>query len=597
MRFIILLFQKLLRITYYKRLLTLRFGKHVTTIVLALIIGVTSGLANILFRTILDSVKEVIFIEGQSILSIGEDLSSRLLLPLLPITGAILLIPLSRLFPGEVYGYGFPKFLEKVNLKSGIISLKTVILKMIAPALTIGSGGSAGVEGPIAQVGGGIGSIIGQVLGVSGKRITLLIAAGSAGAIAATFNAPIAGVMFAMEIILLGNYELMSFGAVVVSAGMATAISRTYYGANPVFTVPIYDIKGLIETPFYLLLGLFIGFVSVIYIKIFYKIKDLFDSLAVNIHIKPVIGAFLVGSIGIFVPHIMSDGYEYITESLNGEYTLLILLYLLCFKIIATSITLGSGGAGGVFAPALFIGAMAGGAFGNIINYLFPAITSHPSAYAAVGVGAFLASTTHAPLTGMFLLFEMTGNYKIIIPTMFASITGAFMAKRIYTDSIDMVELSRKGIDLHSGREISILASIKVKEVMTREFTTIDENANINDVLNLIIRGKGLYFPVINSVGDMVGIISMQDIKAVLLEEYIKKVVTAGELATEEVIVLQASDNLNTALEKFSLKDIDEIPVIESHINRKVVGMIKRGDVIATYNKKVIIKQTEDAHF
>ncbi len=545
-----------------------------------------------LFRTILDFVKDVIFIHGQQILHIGEDIHSRFLLPLIPVFGAILLIPLSKAFPGEVNGYGFPKFLENVNLKGGIITVKTVLLKMIAPAITIGSGGSAGVEGPIAYIGGGVGSLIGRTLGVSGKRITLFIAAGAAGAIAASFNAPIAGVMFAMEIILLGNYELMSFGAVVVSAGMATAVSRAYYGANPIFTVPQYDIKGIMETPFYLFLGIFIGIIAVIYIKLFYKTKDFFHILPVPSQIKPLIGAFLVGVTGIVFPHIMGDGYEYITEALNGNYLFLLLIALVFLKIIATSITLGSGGAGGVFAPALFIGAMAGGAFGYVVHSLFPGLTSQPGAYATVGVGAFLASATHAPLTGMFLLFEMTGNYKVIIPMMFASITGAFMARRLCKDSIDTVELSKKGIDLHAGREISILSSIKVRNVMTGEFITIQEKATLHEVLDLIMKGKGLYFPVINGKGEMMGIISMQDIKAVVLEEYIKKIVTAGELATEDVIVLTTMDNLNTALEKFSIKDIDEIPVVDFLNPKKVVGILKRGDVIAAYNKEILIRQS-----
>ncbi len=574
---------------------TIRPGEHMSTIMLALFVGTVSGSANILFRTILEFAKEKIFIEGQHFLHIGENITSRLAMPLLPVFGAILLIVLAKIFSNEVYGYNFHNFLENVNLKSGIINFKTVILKMIAPAITIGSGGSAGVEGPTAQIGGGIGSLTGQSLRFSGKRITLLIAAGSAGAIAATFNAPIAGVMFAMEIILLGNYELMSFGAVVVSAGMATAVSRSYYGADTLFKVPQYEIIGIIETPFYLLLGLFTGILAVIYIKVFYKVKDRFAALPVNQHLKPVIGAFMVGVIGIFFPQVMSDGYEYITDSLSGHYGFLLLLSLVFIKIFATSLTLGSGGAGGVFAPALFIGAMAGGAFGHIANHFFPAYTSQPGAYATVGTGAFLAAATHAPLTGMFLLFEMTGNYKIIIPIMFASIPGVFMAKRLLKDSIDTVELTRKGIDLHAGREMTVLQSIKVRDVMTTKFETINKEASLNDVLYLIITGKGTYFPVTDSNNDMVGILSMHDIQSVLLEERVKSVVTAGALATEDVIVLTTLDTIGTALEKFSIKDIDEIPVVDFKHEKRLAGMLRRGDVIAAYNREMLIRQSEKA--
>lgn len=577
-----------------KPLLSFATSKHFNTIMLAMLIGAVSGCANILFRTILETVKELIFIEGQHMLHIGDSLSSRLMLPLLPLFGAFLLVILAKIFPGEVYGYGFPNFLEKVNLKGGIIGIKTVILKMIAPALTIGSGGSAGVEGPTAQIGGGIGSLAGQLFRLSGKRITLLIAAGAAGAIAATFNAPIAGVMFAMEIILLGNYELMSFGAVVVSAGIATAISRSYYGSKAMFEVPQYEILGLSEVPFYLILGLFMGILAVFYIKFFYKTKDAFVKLNIKEDYKPFIGALVVGLIGIFFPQVMSDGYEYITESLKGHYAILPLIAFLFLKIIATSVTLGSGGAGGVFAPALFIGAMAGGVYGHIVHTFFPSFTSQPGAYATVGVGAFLASTTHAPLTGMFLLFEMTGNYKIIIPIMMASVIGTFVAKVLSKDSIDTVELTRKGIDLHSGKEMSVLTSIKVRDVMVKDFPKVDESASLNEVLALITLGKGMYFPVINSENEMVGMLSMHDIRAVMLEEKVKEVVTAGALATEDVIVLTIVDDLSAALEKFSLKDIDEIPVVDFRNKRQLAGMIRRGDVIAAYNREMLLKQSEE---
>ncbi|KJR42863.1 chloride channel protein EriC [Candidatus Magnetoovum chiemensis] len=576
---------------------TFKLDKHTKTIVVSLIIGVLSSGAAIVFIELLHFIKENVFIHGQELLHIGENLSSRLYLPLLPIIGAVLLIPLSLLFPGEVNGYAFPKFLENVNLKGGIIGFKTIAMRMLGSAITIGTGGSAGVEGPSASIGGGIGSIIGQRLGVSSKTITVMIASGSAGAIAAAFNAPIAGVMFAIEIILLGNYELMSFGAVVISSGMACAVSRAYFGQNAAFTVPEYEIVGIIETPFYLILGLAVGVIAFLYIKTFYKVKDFFDRLKTHHLIKPVIGAFIVGAIGIFFPQVMSDGYENITKALYGDYGIVLAVCLLCCKILATSITLGSGGAGGVFAPALFIGSMAGGAYGKAVTYFFPQYTSSPGAYATVGVGAFLAATTHAPLTGMFLLFEMTGNYKIIIPIMFASITGVFMAKKLSNDSIDTAELARRGIDLHAGRETSILQAIKVKEVMRKDFTVIKETCSINEVSNLIIHGKGMYFPVIKDTGDMMGIISMQDIKAVMLEEYIKNIVSAGELATEDVIVLKNTDNLKTALELFSIKDIDEIPVVDILNRQKVVGMLHRGDVIAAYNREVLKRQSEEANF
>jgi len=570
------------------RLAQFNIGEHTVVIIsMAVVIGLLSGFANVLFRAAIHFVHEVVFVGGSELLNINKGGYYRLLLPLLPVCGALLLIPLSLMFKGEVNGYGFPKFLERVNIKGGRIKRRTVPLKIISSALTIGTGGSAGVEGPIAQIGGAIGSFIGQLFKVSGNRIKLLIAAGSAGGIAATFNAPIAGVMFATEIVLLGNYELTSFAAIVISAGIATVVSRVYYGENPIFTVPAYEVNAY-EIPLYIIFGIFMGVVAVLYIKTFYKIKDRFDDLKVHPQFKPVLGAFLVGSMGIFFPQIMGDGYEIIEQALDGNIIFIIMFALIFFKIIATSLTLGSGGAGGVFAPALFIGAMAGGAFGWVVHSMFPAYTSNPGAYATVGVGAFLAAATHAPLTAIFLLFEMTGNYKIIVPIMFASILGTLTAKHLYHDSIDTVELTRKGYNMHEGREATVLSTIRVYEVMKTEFTTIHEDMDIHELLENVVDGESFYFPVVDNEGLLTGIVSFQDIRSVLFEEDLKGLVKVKFLLSRNVTVLKENDNLNNAIEKFAVKDIGEIPVVATFNERRVVGMLKRGDVISAYNRELI---------
>lgn len=580
---------------------------HTMLIILAVIMGVLSGGMVIIFRFILETSKELIFIKGQELLHIEkvnwddfnwQDFKSRLLIPLLPMFGAILLIPLAKLFPGDVYGYKFANFLENVKLKSGIIKVKSVLMRMIAPALTLGSGGSVGVEGPVAIMGAGIGSLTGQLLGSSAKHRTLLIAAGTAGTIAATFKAPIAGVMFSTEILLLGDYEMLSFISIVISAGIAAAISDAYYGANPTFIMPITEIKSIYEMPLYIALGLLLGVLSVLFTKIFYWFKWSFEKLKLSEYVKPIIGAFVVGLIGIFLPHIMTDGYNHIVEALKGNFVFSLLFVLVFVKIIATSISLGSGGAGGLFAPSLFIGTMAGGAFGAAVNYIFPEhlislYISPPGTYAAIGMGAFLAAAVHAPLTGIFLMLEMTGNYKILIPVMLASVTGVFMAQRLFHDSIDTVELTKRGVNLHEGFETTLLKSIKVTEIMNTSFTTINKDEDLNHVIDLIIKGHGLYFPVVNSDIELMGIISINDIKSVVLDDKIKQVVTAGDLCTEDVTALNSTDNLNDALEKLSRMDLDEMPVVDINAHKKVLGMIRRADILSTYNYELRKRQAE----
>ena len=244
-----------------------------------------------------------------------------------------------------------------------------------------------------------------------------------------------------------------------------------------------------------------------------------------------------------------------------------------------------------MFAPALFIGAMIGGSFGILVHFLFPAYTASAGAYAAVGIGAFLSAATHAPLTGIFLLFELTGNYQIIIPLMFSSIIGSLVARRLYADSIDTVELSERGIRIHSGREVAIMSSLKVKDVMNETVPTVREDTPLTELVNIMINEERFHIPVVSANGEMVGIVSIQDVRPVILEEDIKKIVRAIDIATENVITLSPYDNLNSAMEKFSLKDIEEIPVMDVLYPKKVIGMVTRRDVISAYNKEVLRKQ------
>lgn len=574
----------------FTRLKILMPGESTRTILIAACIGLMAGGVIILFRESLELVHQIIFVRGSELLRIHEGGWRMLLLPLLPMTGAILLIPLSLMFPGKVNGYAFTRFLRRVNLENGVIEGKNIIIKIIATALTIGSGNSAGVEGTIAQIGGALGSKVGQTMRVSGKRMKVYIAAGCAGGIAGIFNAPIAGIFFAAEIVLLGSYEISSFAALVIASAMATVVSRAYYGEVPAFPIPDYQVVNpFVEFPLYVLMALIIGILAVVHIRFFYLVRDRFRKLPIHEQVKPVLGALVVGIIGIGFPQVMGDGYSYIEKTLAGEGLIWVMLALIVLKSVATAITLGSGGAGGIFAPALFIGAVIGGAFGGIMHLLLPQYTANPGAYATVGIGAFLAASTHAPMTAIFLLFEMTGNYMIIIPIMITAILGSSIAKTLYEDSIDTVDFTREGINIHEGREVAIMKSIKVGKAITEEVDFISEKANINHLLQLFRLAKdSFYFPVVNSKGRMVGVVSMQDVKNILHDEKQRVCYLVGAICSRDVIQLTPDDNLYDAMQLFDLKGIEEIPVVESLEDPWVLGMIKRRDVITAYNHEVL---------
>jgi len=572
-------------------------GESARTVLIAAFIGLMAGVANICFRETEELVHVWIFERGYELLGIGEGGWHRLLLPLLPAVGMVLLIPLSLAFPGEVNGYGFTKFLRTVNLEGGRIRLRTIFLKIVSTSLTISTGGSAGVEGPIAQVGGAVGSLVGQFFRVSGSRMKVFIAAGAAGGVSAIFNAPIAGIFFASEIVLLGTYEMTSFVALVISSSMATVVSRAWYGESPAFPIPDYHlVNPVAEIPLYTVMGIIVGLVAVFHIRTFYAVRDRWAAMDLHPQLKPIAGALLVGCIGIFFPQVMGSGYPYIETVLRGDGVVGVMLVLVFLKIIATAITLGSGGAGGVFAPALFIGAVIGGSFGGIVHSLMPTVTATPGAYAAVGIGAFLAASTHAPLTAIFLLFEMTGNYMIIIPIMIASVIGTVVASKVYHDSIDTVDFSREGIDIHEGMETAIMKSIKVGKVMAEDVDFISEKANANQLLEIFSMAKdSFYFPVIDETGRMTGIVSLQDVKNILHDRALRESATVGSVCTRKIICLTPDDNLYTAMQLFDLKGIEEIPVVESMDDKWVVGMLKRRDVINAYNRELVRRGISEA--
>lgn len=560
---------------------------------IASVIGLLAGVCNIVFRTVVHWVDTIVLHGGKDLLGIEQGGWHLLLLPLIPMAGMVLLIPLSLRYPGEINGYSFTQFLRKVNLEGGYIKARTIVLKILSTALTIGTGNSAGVEGPIAAIGGAAGSQVGKFFRVSGSRMKVYIAAGAAGGIAGMFNAPLAGIFFASEIVLLGTFEISSFAALVIASALSTVVTRAYYGATPAFPIPHYEmVNPFVEMPLYSLMAVIVGLIAVFHIKIFYWVRDKYEILPIHPQLKPITGAFLIGCIAIFYPQVMGDGYTFLESVLNGEGAILLLLALVFLKIFATAITLGSGGAGGVFAPALFIGAMIGGCFGNIVHIWLPNLTAAPGAYATVGIGAFLAASTHAPMTAIFLLFEMTGNYMIIVPIMLTSIIGTLVATRFSKDSIDTVDFTREGIDIHEGREAAILKSVKVGKAITEDVDFISERANINHLLEIFRMAKNsFYFPVVDDSGRMTGIISMQDVKNILHRAEEERVCyLVGGICSRDVITLTPDNSLYTAMQLFDVKGIEEIPVVEDLENKWVVGMLKRRDVIAAYNHEILKK-------
>jgi len=562
-------------------------NEHAVMILMAMAVGLLGGYGAVGFRWLILFVQDTLFGNG------GEGFLEYLLtLPWYaklypPIIGGLLVGPIVYFFAREAKGHGVPEVMESVALKGGVIRKRIVVIKSLASAICIGSGGSVGREGPIVQIGSAIGSTFGQIMGVSVDRMRTLVGCGAAAGIAATFNAPIAGVMFAMEIIL-GEFGIATFSPIVVSSVMATVISRAYLGNYPAFVVPHYTLVSISEIPLYMILGIIAGLIGVFFTTLLYKSEDLFDAWKIPEYTKAAIGGLMIGTIGIFFPHIFGVGYDAIGLALLEKLPWIIILALVFIKILATSLTIGSGGSGGIFAPSLFVGSMTGGAFGYLVHTLLPATTATAGAYSLVGMGAVVAATTHGPITAILILFEMTGDYKIILPLMLSCIIASILASQIKRESIYTTKLIRRGTDIRAGKEVNVMKSLLVEDAMTHEVETISENMPLRDLLKFTLSSKHSSFPVVNNEGLLTGILTFQDFKGVIYEEGLEDLVVAKEFSTAKVITINKNENLDTALKKIGFRNIEQLPVVDENNPRKIIGILSRRDVFSAYNKALI---------
>ena len=430
---------------------------------LAIIVGLTSGAGVWLFKWLIDQVKWLTFDQlGVTLRPLGG-----WTVMLLPILGGLIVGLLRHFFIGEERHHGVAGIMEAVALAGGRLRYKRIPIKTVAAAIAIGSGASVGPEDPSVQIGSNLGSMFGQALRLSDERMRALVAAGAASGIAAAFNAPIAGVFFALEIIL-GEITGSALGIVVLSGVISSVFTQAVTGPEPAFAIPAYAFNSAWELPLYLGLGLLAGPVAALYIRFLYLAQDIYARwFKAPGWLKPASAGLLVGLVGVFLPQIFGVGYETIEGILQGENLgIALLLGLMVAKLILTPVSIAGGFPGGVFAPSLFIGAALGGAFGQLANQLFPQLSLHPAAFAMVGMAALLAGAVHAPLTAILLLFEMTHDYRIILPLMFSVVISLLIAQRLQRDSVYTLGLARKGIRLERGRDVDVLETVTVAEVM-----------------------------------------------------------------------------------------------------------------------------------
>lgn len=563
---------------------------HLFMVIVAILIGASAGFGAIGLRFLIKLFHRLFFGEWGYVLDHVRAMAWYEII-WIPALGGLIVGPIIHFFAREAKGHGVPEVMEAITLRDGIIRPRVVIAKIFASAISIASGGSVGREGPIIQIGSAIGSSVGQFFQVSVRRMRTVVGCGAAAGIAAAFNAPVAGALFAVEIIL-GDFGVPQFSPIVISSVTATVISRHFEGDFPAFVVPKYDLVSPFEMLPYMILGLVAGLVALLFVKVLYFSEDLFENKLTFIPgwLQPAIGGLLIGVIGIFYPEIFGVGYETITDALNGQLGWQLLVVLIFVKLLATAITLGSGGSGGVFAPSLFLGAMTGGAIGYLAHSLFPELTATPGAYALVGMGAVVAAGTHAPITAILIIFELTNDYKIILPLMIACIISTMLASFLQKESIYTLKLIRRGIDIHEGKEINILRSIPVSRVMSKTAELVPRNATFETLFRRLSESKHHAFFVVDEEGKkLIGVISFDHIRT-LLKEYgdVKRFVVAVDLMRPIISRVRPNENLDVVMKLFAGRVFEELPVVAEDNPDQIIGTISYQAVIEAYNREMV---------
>jgi CIC family chloride channel protein len=465
--------------------------------------------------------------------------------------------------------------------QGGRIRPQVAVVKSLASAICIGCGGSVGREGPIVQIGSALGSSLGQLLRVPESRLRLLVACGAAGGISATFNAPIAGVVFALELILR-DFEAESFGVVVPASVVANVIGRAAFGSSAFLALPPFQLTSLVEYGFYAVLGVLAAFAGVGFIRSLYGLEDLADRLWRGPEwLQPAAGGAVLGLLLLALPQMYGVGYPVLEGAIRGNYAVAFLLWLLVGKVVATSLTIAIGGSGGVFAPSLFIGAMLGSAFGDAIQRL-PGLHGPAGAYGLVGMGAVFAGAARAPLTAVIIIFELTGDYQIILPLMFAIALATGGSRLLSADTIYTLKLRRRGIDITRGRGIDVMEALRVRDAMRPVPTGIPTDTLLPDIVTKLSGGELDALPVVDADGRYRGVISTRQLERALADS--RPDAVAGDLA-EQSPTASLDQSLTDALPLLLHGATSGLPVLADD-EATVVGWLTHRDVLRAYQSR-----------
>ena len=563
-------------------------------VLLSILVGVVSGFGAFVFYALLEAMSKV-FLNGLAGVELpkaggepeifgGTFVESNVPIFLVTALGGLISGLIVYSLAPEAEGHGTDAVIKAFHHARGLIRGRVPFIKMMASAVTIGSGGSGGREGPIAQIGAGFGSLLANVLNLSDKERRILLICGMAGGIGSIFRSPLGGAIFSIEVLYRRDYEVEGIVPAFISSIIAYVVftqivsGLTGFETSSVFTVHDVKIHSVLEIPIYALLGVISAFFSIVYVKTFYGVHSLFKRLRIPNHVKPVIGGFLTGLIGLFIPTALGMGYGYVQELINGKIVLTLIILTIIGKIVATSFTISSGGSGGVFGPSVVIGSFIGGAVGFTFHKIFPDVVVHPEGYVLVGMASFIAGACKTPIAGILMTAEMTGGYHLL-PALMFSASISYMLTRDYSIYVEQVPTRVESPAHRMEMTVDVLEDIPVRKAMTTDLTVVTPEQTIFDVMNLIEKTGHIGFPVVRD-GNLVGIITFTDVEKVPIED--RRNVKVEEVMTPNPIVTYPDESLKTALEKMVLIGVGRLPVVEDN---RLVGIVTKGDIVRAYAK------------
>lgn len=577
--------------------------KHISTknftIIISGIIGLIAGLAAVVLKESVHFLQKILTYHFQA------NLANYLYLSY-PLIGIILTVILSKFILKEKLGHGITDILYSISKKSSIVKRTKTFSRMLTSAITVGFGGSVGLEAPIVVTGSAIGSNIGRLVHLSYKQRTLLIGCGSAGAISAIFNSPIAGVIFSIEVIL-SEITINSFIPLLIASVCGALVSLTLLGDDVLFRFTLTDGFSAIDTPFYIFLGIFTGLVSLYFTRITNQVETIVHNIKGDLN-RALLGGISLGFLIFILPPLYGEGYDTIKLLLNGQneeilrnslffgeinsitFFIIFTFIVILIKPIATALTIGSGGSGGIFAPSLFIGGLTGFLFAYLINLTGIAEPISTSNFTLVGMSGVLSGVLHAPLTAIFLIAEITSGYTLFVPLMIVSAISYSTISYFEKYSIYTKPLIEKGDLIYHDKDRQVLSLIDLKKIIETDLLTIEPNAKLGALVDLVRFSKRNIFPVVNENKELLGIITLDDIREIMFDSESRKNIIVETLMHKPPTYVSQKESMQSVMIKFENTGAWNLPVIDEG---KYVGFVSKSRIFNAYRKKLIRQQID----